>query len=240
MSSHDYANPHSTGPQSSFPQYSDYGNTSTPISTPERDRAVDMVSQAYAEGRLNEGELDGRLNQVMTAQTRTELNQALYGLVDPYRDTYATGYQQTDPYAGYQPGYQPGYPAYRAADPGYAPTGQQLQPYGQPSQSDKTGAGLTHLSGLAAGPVIPAIIFFTSDRGTVLRSEAAQAFNFQLIGVFATIAAGIVGGIIDLPLAGIVGLAWFVLTVISAVKGFKGEHWDNPVTKRINWKPLRG
>ncbi|WP_026925954.1 DUF1707 and DUF4870 domain-containing protein [Granulicoccus phenolivorans] len=237
MSTHDYANPHSTDPQSSFPQYADYGQQTTPISTAERDRAVDMISQAYAEGRLNETELDARLNQVMTAQTRPELNQALYGLVDPYRDTYAAGYPQADPYAGYQPGY----PAYRATDPsGYAPTGQHLAPYGQLSQSERTGAGLTHLSGLAAGPVVPAIVYFTSDRGSVLRAEAAQAFNFQLFGVFATIAMAIIGGIVDLPLAGIVGLAWFILTVISAVKAFQGERWENPVTKRINWKPLRG
>ena len=50
--------------------------------TPEqRDRAESWLKDAYADGRISESEFDRRIGQVLTADTRKELNEAFYGLV---------------------------------------------------------------------------------------------------------------------------------------------------------------
>src|SRR4029453_16330106 len=50
--------------------------------TPEqRDRAESWLKDAYADGRISESEFDRRIGQVLTAETRKELNEAFYGLV---------------------------------------------------------------------------------------------------------------------------------------------------------------
>lgn len=46
----------------------------------ERQRAEELLKQAYCDGRLDEVEFDGRLGRVMLAQTRRDLNVALYGI----------------------------------------------------------------------------------------------------------------------------------------------------------------
>lgn len=46
----------------------------------DRDRAERHVSEAYAEARINEFEFDARMEQVLSARTRVELNGALQGL----------------------------------------------------------------------------------------------------------------------------------------------------------------
>ena len=50
--------------------------------TPEqRDRAESWLKEAYADGRITELEFDTRIGQVITAETRKDLNEAFYGLV---------------------------------------------------------------------------------------------------------------------------------------------------------------
>lgn len=50
--------------------------------TPEqRERAEHWLAQAYAEGRISEEEFDARIDQVLSAQSRRDLNAAFYGLV---------------------------------------------------------------------------------------------------------------------------------------------------------------
>lgn len=46
----------------------------------DRDRAERQVTEAYAEARINEFEFDARMEQVLSARTRVELNGALHGL----------------------------------------------------------------------------------------------------------------------------------------------------------------
>ena len=50
--------------------------------TPEqRERAESWLKEAYADGRITELEFDTRIGQVITAETRKDLNEAFYGLV---------------------------------------------------------------------------------------------------------------------------------------------------------------
>lgn len=50
------------------------------VSTAEREPVVERLQQAYAEGRLDESELDLRLHLAMTARTRADLHAVLADL----------------------------------------------------------------------------------------------------------------------------------------------------------------
>ncbi|MFI7611248.1 DUF1707 domain-containing protein [Nonomuraea terrae] len=57
----------------------------------DRDRAVHLVQQAYAEGRLSSGELERRLESVLTAATSGELEHQLADLPDDVVELGSTG-----------------------------------------------------------------------------------------------------------------------------------------------------
>ena len=60
--------------------------------TPEqRDRAESWLKEAYADGRITELEFDTRIGQVITAETRKDLNEAFYGLVQVPTPSRALG-----------------------------------------------------------------------------------------------------------------------------------------------------
>ncbi|OYN94609.1 hypothetical protein CGZ96_17180 [Enemella evansiae] len=52
------------------------------VTTEQRERAEGVLAEAYADGRLTEAEFDQRLDQVLSARTRRELNTAFYGLIE--------------------------------------------------------------------------------------------------------------------------------------------------------------
>src|SRR5215204_7007382 len=51
------------------------------VTPDQRDRAESWLKDAYADGRISESEFDRRIGQVLTADSRKELNEAFYGLV---------------------------------------------------------------------------------------------------------------------------------------------------------------
>jgi uncharacterized protein len=53
------------------------------VSTAERDRAVDMLQTAFAEGRIDATELDTRIGTALAAVHRSDLAEALRGLPIP-------------------------------------------------------------------------------------------------------------------------------------------------------------
>ncbi|MCW2919037.1 MAG: hypothetical protein JWN52_7105 [Actinomycetia bacterium] len=53
------------------------------VSDAEREPVIDRLQQAYAEGRLDDGELDLRIQLAMTAKTRGDLAAVTYDLVSP-------------------------------------------------------------------------------------------------------------------------------------------------------------
>ncbi len=71
-----------------------------PLTDEQRDRSVDYLQHAYAQGRLAKYEFDERLHLVLVATNRAELNQAFVGLANipvvpvarkPLLDTSAQG-----------------------------------------------------------------------------------------------------------------------------------------------------
>lgn len=186
------------------------------VSTEERDRAQGFLAEAYADGRLSEWDFDQRLEQVLTATTRRELNGAFYGLV-------------TVPPAGRALGL---HPAYRPSLVDHGPEGR----FGQ------TAAGLAHLSGLFTWVFGPLLFHILATPGSYARRESAKAFNFQLVSGGAFLGAGILAAAIGShamgSLLGLLWFAWLLLTIIGGAKAFGGQDWKNPVGRAIRWQPM--
>jgi uncharacterized Tic20 family protein len=175
--------------------------------TPEqRDRAESWLKEAYADGRITELEFDTRIGQVITAETRKDLNEAFYGLVQVPTPSRALGVH---------PAYQP-----------------MIRPETK-QQAGRGVAGFAHFSVFFLWLLGPGMVFALSSPGTYARREAAKAFNFQLISFIAIVVVGMVAGITNFDLfewlipLGILG--WFILTIVGGAKALQGENWRNPV-----------
>jgi uncharacterized Tic20 family protein len=175
--------------------------------TPEqRDRAESWLKEAYADGRITEMEFDSRIGRVISAETRKDLNDAFYGLVQVPTSSRALGV-----HPAYQPLVRP----------------EALQ------QAGRGVAGLAHFSVFFLWLLGPGLFFALSAPGSYVRREAAKAFNFQLISFVSIVVVGIVAGITDWAIFNWVlpfmFLSWFVLTVVGGAKALQGENWRNPV-----------
>ncbi len=184
--------------------------------TPEqRDRAESWIKEAYADGRVSELEFDQRIGQVLSAVTRKDLNAAFYGLVEVPTPSRALGVH---------PGYQP-----------------LIRPETR-QQAGRGVAGFAHFSFFFMWLFGPGLVYALSTPGTYARREAAKAFNFQLISTIAFISGAILGGITNSDLIGglmgLLGLGWFILTVVGGAKALQGEDWKNPVKSVVKLEVL--
>ena len=184
--------------------------------TPEqRDRAEAWLKEAYADGRITELEFDTRIGQVITAETRRDLNEAFYGLVQVPTPSRALGV----------------HPAY--------------QPLVRPETRQQAGrgvAGLAHFSVFFFWLLGPGAVFALSSPGTYARRESAKAFNFQLISFIAFVVVGILAGVTGFDvfefLLPMMGLSWFILTIVGGAKALQGENWRNPVKRVVKLEVL--
>jgi uncharacterized membrane protein len=185
------------------------------VTPDQRDRAESWLKEAYAEGRISEVEFDSRIGRVLSAETRKELNDAFYGLVQVPTPSRALGV----------------HPAY--------------QPLVRPETTQQVGrgvAGFAHFSVFFLWLLGPGLVFALSAPGTYPRREAAKAFNFQLISFIVLIVTGIVGGITGLDLfewlVPFMFLGWFILTIIGGAKALQGDNWRNPVKSVLKLEVL--
>lgn len=210
-----------------FPQYSEYlpsgASRSQPLHpslgqqiTPEqRDRAERFLAEAYADGRLNEFEFDSRMDQVLGASSRRDLNQAFYGLVDVPATSQALGL----------------HPAYNPSLVNQSATGT----------TGRAAAAIAHLSPFVSWIFGPLFVYLIASPRSFAKREAAKAFNFQALMSVAMVSAFVLTGFTDGGTSWLLGLlwvAWFVLTLIGGVKAGKGEDWRNPVRKVARWQIL--
>jgi uncharacterized Tic20 family protein len=185
------------------------------VTPDQRDRAESWLKDAYADGRISESEFDRRIGQVLTADTRKELNEAFYGLVQIPTPSRAFG----------------AHPAY--------------QPLVRPETRDQAGRGaaaVAHFSVFFLWLLGPALVYALSTPTTYARREAAKAFNFQLISSIAFVLVAILGGVTGLDIFGwllpFMGLGWLVLTIVGGAKALQGENWRNPVKSVIKLEVL--
>ncbi len=183
-------------------------STSELLVTPaQRDRAVEILQEMYADGRLTHLEFDSRLELALKARTRAELNGSFDGLLARPVPTYA-------PAAFTRP----------------AP----LQPY---QGSGRGMGTISHWLGYPTFFVGPALIVATAGKqNPVIRKHAVEAVNFQISALAVFTLLGIVTGITDgftgflFP---IVGLVWFVLTGIGGLAAMLGSDFKYPFTLRL-------
>lgn len=189
-----------------------------PVTEQQRDRAEAWLQGAYADRRISEDEFDRRIGQVISAVTRRDLNLAFYGLVDVSRGQQALGT----------------HPAYQPQHATLARTGQQV---------GKGAASLGHFSALFTSFFGPGLFFLLSPEGSYSRTEAAKAFNFQLLSLLVVIVAGIASiflpDFLDSLMFPAVTLGWFAGTVVGGAKAAQGDDWQNPATRAARLQVLR-
>lgn len=192
-----------------------------PVSETERDRAERLLHQAHREGRITTTDFEDRFTRAMNAVRLDQLYAAIQNIPAPRS-------QAMVPTGGY---YQRGYSSQQN------PQGARTPVF--PGGDSARNATLTHLSGALTWIFGPLIVHSSARPGSVLRREAAKAFNFQLIAGGVFVAAAVVFGILGLGnLMGLVWLGWLGLTVAGAVKAGNGEDWTNPLTKVTKVTPL--
>ena len=186
-----------------------------PVTPEQRERAEHWLQEAYADGRLSPEEFDRRIGRVLGAETRRDLNDAFFGLVQVPTASRALGV----------------HPAY--------------QPLVRPETRQQAGRGaaaVAHFSTFVVPLLGPGLVFALSQQASYPRREAAKAFNFQLIAVAVWITLLAVGGITELAIFGwlvsLVTIAWIVLTIVGGAKALQGENWTNPVKQVIKIEAL--
>ncbi|GAB3425150.1 DUF1707 and DUF4870 domain-containing protein [Flindersiella endophytica] len=173
----------------------------------ERDQTVELLQNAFAEGRLNHEELDRRIEDALSARNRADLAEVLRGLPVSH--------------------------PYQAAVAPMAPR----PPHAMPNGEDRLLSLVAHWSGLFTLFVGPAIIAYTAGKNSrFVREQALEATNFQLTFLGAIIALGIVTGV-TLGVAGVlfpllVG-AWFILMGIGGLSAAAGNRWRYPKSLRL-------
>ena len=183
-------------------------STSELLVTPaQRDRAVEILQEMYADGRLTHLEFDTRLELALMARTRSDLNGSFDGLLARPVPTYA-------PVAFTRPA-----PIQR-----YDGKGRGL-------------GMVSHWLGYPTFFVGPALMVATAGKeNPVVRKHAVEALNFQLsaLAVFALVgvATGITQGFTAF-LFPIIGLVWFVLTGIGGLAALLGSDFRYPFTLRL-------
>jgi len=183
-------------------------STSDLLVTPaQRDRAVEILKEMYADGRLDHVEFDTRLELALKARTRAELNSTFDGLVSRPVPTYA-------PAAFTRPA--------------------QVQRYTGDGRGMGT---VAHWLGYPTFFVGPALIVATSgQRNPAVRKHAVEALNFQLsvVGAFALlgIMTGVTHGFTGF-LFPILGILWFILTGIGGLATAVGSNFRYPFTLRL-------
>jgi uncharacterized protein len=115
------------------------------------------------------------------------------------------------------------------------------------TSSDSRNLGLlAHLSAFAMfvgvpSPVGPLVVWLIKrDQDPYVAAHALEALNFNLslwlYGVAATVVAVLTLGlalIFIVPLGLVVGVAWFILVIIAALRASNGEHYRYPLTLRL-------
>ncbi|MEL4506343.1 DUF1707 and DUF4870 domain-containing protein [Luteococcus sp. H138] len=180
-----------------------------PVTEDQRERSLAYLQQAYAEGRLTIYELDARVETVLQASTRREMNRAFEGLAR--------------------------IPVGAGASLLMRPT----RPTGVPGPMGRTGATVAHLTGLGSFFVGPAVCYALAPHESYARREAAKAFNFQLVAlVVMAITGALTEGFLGGALSGVLGITWLVLTVAGISHAASGDDWRNPVSRLVPLRPL--
>ncbi|TDD44352.1 DUF1707 and DUF4870 domain-containing protein [Kribbella antibiotica] len=173
----------------------------------QRDRAVEILQEMYADGRVDKDEFDTRLEMALKARTRADLNGTFNGLMARPIPTHV-------PAAFSRP-----------------------MPLQRPTGDGRGMGTVAHWLGYPTFFVGPALVVATAGKqNPVVRRHALEALNFQLTATLAFIALGITTGVVGDWLGflfPILGIMWFVLTGVGGIATAAGSNFRYPFTLRL-------
>jgi uncharacterized Tic20 family protein len=178
------------------------------VSDAERDKAVEMLQAAFAEGRIDHAELDHRIEGALAAVNRSDLSTALRGL--------PLGY------AGAPNATRPVAPAHT----GPAPTGDE-----------RAIALAAHWLGFISFFLGPALVASSRGKTSrFVRQQAMEAVNFQVTFLGANVVLGIasaftfgIAALLFVPL----WFIWFILMGIGGLSAAAGNRFTYPWNVRL-------
>ena len=177
------------------------------VTTEQRDRAVEILQEMYADGRVDKLEFDTRLELALKARTRAELNSTFDGLMARPVPTHV-------PAAFSRP--------------------MPLQRYNSDGRGMGT---VAHWLGYPTFFVGPALVVATAGKqNPAVRRHAVEALNFQLTAFMAFAGLGILTGVVGDFLAfafPILGVMWFILTGVGGIATAAGSKFRYPFTLRL-------
>lgn len=132
----------------------------------DRDRVVELLKTAYAEGRLDQAEFDARFDQAMNARTYADLDRVLTDLV----------------------------PQAAAPGPAVAPRTPPAEPPTTEERLLAALAQATTYIPILVGPAV--LLFTVGKRSEFVRHHAAGALNLQITMLLLTIVTLGVGGFV--------------------------------------------
>lgn len=181
--------------------------TSDLLVTPvQRDRAVEILKEMYADERLTRLEFDQRLDRALNARTRAELNAAFDGVVARPVPTFV--------------------PA--------AYVRQQVQVHQGDGRFTGTFAHWLGYPTFFVGPAVVAAT--AGQRNPAVRKHAIEAVNFQLTVLCTFVMLGLATGLVADWFAFLfpfVGVAWFFLTGIAGLATLVGNQFRYPFSIRF-------
>ncbi len=106
------------------------------------------------------------------------------------------------------------------------------------NQNEETGlAAVTHILGLLTGFLGPLIVFLVKQEEGLVRDQAREALNFQIVVLIAMAISGLLTLVfIGILLIVIVGVADLIFCIMAAVAASNGERYRYPV----NWRLIKG
>ncbi|GII64977.1 hypothetical protein Skr01_50620 [Sphaerisporangium krabiense] len=178
----------------------------------DRDGVVELVTSAYAEGRLSKDEFDERLHRAMTARVHGDLAPIV-------ADLNAVPSVPPPPMPPAWPGQPRSWPGHGYAAP---PTG-----------NERLGAAAAHLLPLCGlffvGPLI--MLLTGGRRSAYIRRHAIEALNFHLTVLGATLLLPFtVIGIVLIPFIWILA---FVLSIVGGAAALGDGRFTYPLTVRL-------
>lgn len=189
-----------------------FGYAGLRVGNQDRERVVEHVQAAYAEGRLDKAEFDDRLERAMTARVHGDL-------IPIMNELYGT---------------RPAHPVPCPPTTGRGAYGHHARLGGRgETGAERLGAVASHLLPIAGLPVVgPAVVMVTAGRTSpYVRAHSVEALNFQLTVLAITVALAIT--FIGFVLAPLLWIGGVVLSVVGAVAAVGDGEFRYPFTLRL-------
>lgn len=197
-----------TPPAGSGPGHDGTGDLA--VTEAQRRRSLAYLQRSFAAGRITREEFERRMELVLLADTRRDLDEAFRGLVRVPLALQAIG-----------------------RHPVYSP----FPNMDADGRAGRALATVAHWSGPVTWVFGPAVVYTLSRRGSFARTEAAKAFNFNLqvtVVMVALVVAAHLTGLGFLPWVG-----WLLASVGNALAGIQSADGRPSSTPLSRVLPIR-